>query len=147
MEVWIKKHGTYTLAWSMTERVWYFSTGALSQLCCVAWFCTAETFVSSSQIVIQDGLRQHESCRKKSLYLTHSSLLSHIPRLAALRNSDTALHSLSIRITQRPVYWSQFVFHYLPSSSSRALLPSIPSGHTILSWIKPRKDNNTHTQA
>lgn len=34
-------------------------------------------------------------------------------RLAALKDSDAGLHGLSIWITQRPLYWSQFVFRYL----------------------------------
>lgn len=46
------------------------------------------------------------STRQTSSSLTHSCA-------AALKHSDVRLHRLSIWITQRPVYWSQFVFPFL----------------------------------
>lgn len=43
----------------------------------LAWFSMTKTVVCSSQTVMEVSLRQDESCRKKSLYLTYFPPLSH----------------------------------------------------------------------
>lgn len=50
--------------------------------------------------------------RKPSTWQTSLLSLTH-SCLEALKDSDVGLHGLSIWITLRPVYWSQFVFRYL----------------------------------
>lgn len=81
--------------------------------------------------------------------LLPDSLLSYT-ELASVRDSDAGLQSLSIWIKQWSVYWSRFVFHYLPR------LPALCFSPVRQYWAECNNarhithtlaDSNTHRQA